>query len=81
MMKNVINYGFRDRLQSFKSIDLGVYELHKDEEETKRRLIKVSRETVDEGAEVLILGCTMFFGFYKELQKELGVPVIDPVIA
>ncbi len=81
MMRNVINYGFREKLVSFKSVDLGVYELHKDEEETKRRLIKLSQEAINEGAEVIILGCTVFFGFFEELQNIIGVPVIDPVIA
>ena len=81
MMRNVINYGLKDRLTSFKAIGLGVYDFHKDEEETKRRLINAAREAIAEGAEVLILGCTIFFGFYKELQKIVGVPVIDPVIA
>ncbi len=81
MFRRVCEYGFRDKLQSFKSIELGVNELHKDEEETKRRLIRVSKEAVVEGAEVIILGCTVFYGFYKELQKVVKVPVIDPVIA
>jgi len=81
MMRNVIDYGLKDKLQSFKTVDLGVHDLHKDEEETKRRLIKVAREAVNEGAEVIILGCALFFGFFKELQEIIGVPVIDPLIA
>jgi len=81
MMRNVINYGFRDRLASFKSIELGVYDLHKNEEETKRRLTNAAREAIAEDAKVIILGCTVFFGFYKELQEVLGIPVIDPIIA
>ena len=81
MMRNVVNYGLKDKLQSFKSVDLGVHDFHKDEEETKRRLIKVAREAIDEGAEVIILGCTVFFGFFKELQEIIGVPVVDPIIA
>jgi allantoin racemase len=27
------------------------------------------------------MGCTLEFGFYKQLQEELGVPVIDAVLA
>ncbi|GAG18159.1 unnamed protein product, partial [marine sediment metagenome] len=30
---------------------------------------------------VIILGCTMQFGFYKELQEDLKIPVIDGVLA
>ncbi len=81
MRRNVTNYGLKDRLVSFKSIELGVYDLHKNENETKRRLINVAKEAVGEGAEVLILGCTVFFGFFKDLQEIVGVPVIDPVLA
>ena len=32
-------------------------------------------------AEALILGCTLEIGFYREIEKALGVPVIDPSIA
>lgn len=81
MEENVIKYGMRDKLTSFKHIGLGVHDLHKDEEETKRRTVQAAKEAIDEGAEVIILGCTVFFGFYRELQSTLGVPVIDPVIA
>jgi allantoin racemase len=50
--------------------------------ETNRRLLAAGRKAVEEGgAEALILGCTMEIGFYKEIEKELGVPVIDPSIA
>jgi allantoin racemase len=82
MMENVIRYGMKDRLASFKSVDLGVLEFHQDEEETARRFREVGREAIErDGAEVLILGCTATFGFYRELQGELGVPVIDSMIA
>ena len=30
---------------------------------------------------LLILGCTLEVGFYHEVEKALGVPVIDPSIA
>jgi allantoin racemase len=82
MMENVIRYGMKDRLASFKSVDLGVLEFHQDEEETACRFREAGREAVErDGAEVLILGCTATYGFYRELQEELGVPVIDPMIA
>jgi len=82
MMENVVRYGMRERLASFKSVDLGVLEFHQDEQETARRFREVGREAVErDGAEVLILGCTATYGFYRELQEELGVPVIDSMIA
>jgi len=82
MEENVINYGFRDKLASFKSVNLGVYDFHKDEKLTERLLKKAAKEAIEkDGAEVIILGCTIQFGFYKELQEYLGVPVIDAVLA
>jgi allantoin racemase len=35
----------------------------------------------EDGAEVLILGCTAEYGFQEEMQHSLGVPVIDAVLA
>jgi len=32
-------------------------------------------------AESIILGCTAEFGFYRTLQEEIGVPIIDPSLA
>jgi len=82
MMENVIRYGMKERLASFKSVELGVLEFHQDEQETARRFREAGREAVErDGAEVVILGCTATYGFYRELQDELGVPVIDSMIA
>ena len=49
---------------------------------TPERFLVAGRKAVEEGgAESVILGCTMEIGFYKEIERELGVPVIDPSIA
>ncbi len=81
MMSRIKEYGLKDRLVSFKDIEMGVHDLHKDERETERRLMESVEESVNEGAEVVILGCTVFFGFYREVQTRFGIPVIDPIIA
>ena len=82
MHENVVKYGFSDQLASFKSLDMGVYDFQKDPAKTAQRMRDAAREAVEvDGAEVIILGCTIEFGFYKELQEELGVPVIDAVLA
>ncbi|MCY1374470.1 hypothetical protein D9M69_618140 [compost metagenome] len=45
-------------------------------------MIAQGRRAIDEdGAEALILGCTLEFGFYRQLQDALGVPVIDSALA
>jgi len=82
MRENVVNYGFKDRFASFKSVNLGVYEFHKDLSRTTRALQAAAREAVEKDlAEAIILGCTAQFGFYRQLQKHIGVPVIDPILA
>ncbi|MBS3781540.1 MAG: hydantoin racemase [Candidatus Thermoplasmatota archaeon] len=81
MENNVIKYGYKDRLASFRSVGLGVLEFHEDEERTAKMITEEARKAVEEdNAEVIILGCTIQFGFYKELQEEIGVPVIDSVV-
>jgi allantoin racemase len=41
-----------------------------------------ARKAVEEdGADVIVLGCTIEFGFYKTVQEEIGVPVIDAIVA
>lgn len=82
MRSNVVRYGLESRLASFRTIDLWVPQYHADEAETARRFREQAHKAVHEdGAEVIILGCTASAGFYRELQDELGVPVIDSAIA
>lgn len=81
MQSTVHAYGHAERLVGFYDVGLGVDDFQKDHAETNRRLIAAGRRAVEDGAECLILGCTMEIGFYKEIERELGVPVIDPSIA
>ena len=77
----VHSYGHGERLVGFYDVGLGVDDFQKDHDETNRRLLAAGRKAVEDGAESLILGCTMEIGFYREIERELGVPVIDPSIA
>lgn len=82
MRERVHAYGLGSRLASFRTLDFGVLDYHADEQETARRFLSAGRRAIDEdGAEVIILGCTASAGFYRELQDALGVPVIDSAIA
>lgn len=81
MSQNVRNYGHRDHMVSMRATDLAVHDFqtHPDAAE---RLLAVGRQCVEEdGAEVLILGCTVEYGFSKEMQEALGVPVIEAIPA
>jgi allantoin racemase len=82
MRDNVFRYGFRDRLASFKVVELGVHDFQVDPDLTRGRLAAVCEEALHEdGAEVVILGCTIEYGFFSELQETLGAPVVDATVA
>jgi len=79
---NVRKYGLESRLASIRPIGLGVLDFHKDPEVNKKLLIREGEKAVlEDRAEVLILGCTEQYGFYRDLQDILGVPVIDVAIS
>lgn len=82
MRDNVLRYGYRDRLASFKPVELGVHDFQADLELTKSRLTAAAAEALTEDeAEVIVLGCTAEFGFFAELQETLGAPVVDATVA
>jgi allantoin racemase len=82
MAENIRGYGCAERLASMRPLELGVLEFQRDPEETARRMLLEGRKAVEEdGAELIILGCTIEFGFYREMQAQLGVPVIDAVLS
>jgi allantoin racemase len=48
----------------------------------REKLIDVARKAIEEdGAEVVILGGGPLIGYGKEIEKDLGIPVIDPTLA
>jgi allantoin racemase len=82
MHENVRAYGYEQRMASMRSLDLGVHDFQADRERTCDRLLSEGRQAVEQdGAEALILGCTAEYGFHQIMQDELGVPVIDAVLA
>lgn len=82
MNENVVNYGFKSHLASFRSLDLGVLDFQADKERTENRMRVAVRKAISEDrAEAIILGCTMEFGFYRKLQQEFSLPVIDCSLA
>ncbi len=82
MTENVRLYGHEHRLASMRPLDLGVHDFQADHDRTRQRLLTEGRKAiVEDGAEVIILGCTAEYGFNQQMQAELGVPVIDAVTA
>lgn len=82
MRDNVTRYGYRDRLASFKVVELGVHDFQNNPDLTRERLTEAAHEAVTrDGAEVVVLGCTAEYGFFEALQAQLGVPVVDATVA
>jgi len=82
MQENLHCYGRDHALASIRDLGLGVYELAGEPDRAMEQMLREGRKAIDEdGAEVLVLGCTADTRSYRKLQDALGVPVIDAVIA
>lgn len=82
MREYVWHRGNEKYLASFRSLEIGVQELQRDPEYTKVRMREEIKKAVEEDkAEVILLGCTIQMGFFKQLQEEFQIPVIDANIA
>jgi allantoin racemase len=65
-------------LASVRSLDLSVAETDAEPEKTKRRVLEVAKQAVEDGAEVIILGCAGMAGYASEIESKLNIKVIDP---
>ena len=76
-------HGLEGRCASMRSTSIATSELESSGDDVVREhLLKESRIALEEdGAEVILLGCAGMTGLDKELEVELGVPVIDGVVA
>lgn len=82
MEDRIHHYGYHGKLASFRSIGMHVEEFQKDAKKTEeaiRNAVRIAKNV--DGAEGIILGCTIEFGFYETLQREFGMPVIDAALA
>jgi|WetSurMetagenome_2_1015567.scaffolds.fasta_scaffold151751_2 allantoin racemase len=66
-------------LASVRCLDLSTAEADSNPKETKKRILKVAREAVEEdGAEVIILGCAGMAGYGADIERKLKIKVLDP---
>lgn len=60
-------------------LNMSVLEMDRDPVKSKKRIIELAKKAVEtDGAEVIILGCAGLSGYAQEIEKELGVVVLDP---
>jgi allantoin racemase len=74
----VVKAGLLDRLACIRAIEVPVLEVREGKDSTYRVLQQAARECLDDGADVLIMGCaSLSHVFADKLQSDLGVPVIN----
>jgi len=79
--QSVQSHGLSTRVVSNRGLALAVEDLG-DAELTSDALHKASLKAIEEdGAEVLVLGCTGMTGYAEELQTKLDIPVVEPTVA
>ncbi|MFC4349589.1 aspartate/glutamate racemase family protein [Kordiimonas lipolytica] len=78
----VRHYGYADRLSSVLPMEIDAADLRDDVATTVTKIIDLGRRAIEEdGADVIVMGCTYTFGMYRAIQDALNVPVIDPAFA
>lgn len=73
---------FGDRVTPIRGVNLPVQELWNQKEELKKRIVSMFQKSVEEGAQICwIVGALLipFAVSAQEIQKEIGVPVLDPM--
>lgn len=76
--------GLASMVTSVRAINTPVLELAANREETLEKLVRIGQEAIDKDcADVLVLGCMSmaFLQVAEEMQKLLGIPVINPAKA
>lgn len=77
--RQVQAYGLGSALASVRSLDLSVTETDASPEVAKSRILDVARQARDrDRAEILVLGCAGMTGYAADIERSLGIPVLDP---
>ena len=79
MHRNVRSYGFADRMASIRGVEISLKDLIETRDKTEKTLLEMGRKMLEEdGAEVILLGCTGMSAYAPPLTETLGIPVLDP---
>jgi len=77
--EEVRRYRLEESLASVRALGMTVAETDADPARTKKRIMEVAAEAAEkDGAEVMILGCAGMAGYAAEVERALGIVVIDP---
>ncbi|MGD9002182.1 MAG: aspartate/glutamate racemase family protein [Anaerolineae bacterium] len=71
--------GLENSFASTMVLEMSVAEMDAKPEKAKARILEVARKAIaEEGTEVIILGCAGLAGYAEDVERELGVVVLDP---
>ena len=70
--------GLQHRLASVRPLNMTVLEAEAAPDECRMRMLALGRQAIDDGVEVLVLGCAGWVGYSDQLSRQLGIPVVDP---
>jgi allantoin racemase len=79
-LRSLRQTGTIGRLAGERSLDMSVAETASGDR-TLERMIEVGRMLVQDGADVVVMGCAGMARHRAALQQALGIPVIDPIQA
>jgi allantoin racemase len=72
-------HGLESAYASTLVLNMSVLEMDANPKKAKARILEAAREAVEQdGAEVIILGCAGLAGYAEDVERELGVVVLDP---
>lgn len=65
-----------------RAIEMGIEEVERDPEKNRKRVIEIAQQMVLDGADLIILGCTIVSAFFTRERRELpadllGIPFLD----
>jgi allantoin racemase len=77
--QDVRRFKAESSLASVRALGMTVTDTEANPRLTNIRILEVARKAAEEdGAEVILLGCAGMTGYAKDVEKELGVVVLDP---
>jgi allantoin racemase len=80
MADNASNYGFNNKIVSWRVLDLTVPDMHNRAKTQDAILRECKIALYEDKAECVVLGCTGMAGQARKAQEVYGIPVLDPVL-
>lgn len=77
----VRSYGLEGSLVSIRPAHLTIEQLAKSDPASLPALLRAAKQAVADGAGALCLGCAGMSGLGEAISRELGVPVLEPVLS